>query len=1334
MRTLYAGLYTTLLLVAAPLSLDAAPLAPSEVPAPLRPWTDWVLHGEAEARCPFLYGEAGAMRCAWPSRLDLALDARGGRFRQGWLLYAEGAVRLPGDERLWPQDVKVDGRPAVVIVTGGLPTIRLGAGRHTVEGRFVWSGLPESLQVPPGTGLLALAVAGRPVAFPNRDDQGRLWLAPGAGGGQADDRLEVRVHRRVADEIPLVLTTRIDLEVSGRSREVLLGRALPDRFVPMALDSRLPARVEPDGRLRVQVRPGSHAIVLEARHEGPAAALSPGPTGKPWAPSEVWVFDARPALRLVTVEGVPAVDPTQTTLPDEWKSLPAYRLSGGDTMRLVETRRGDADPAPDRLTLARTLWLDFDGGGFSVRDEIQGQMRRSWRLEASPPMAIGRVSVNGRDQLITRLDGSDHAGVEIRQGTVAITADGRVARAGALPALGWAHPFQEVRGELHLPPGWRLVAARGADYVPDTWVASWSLLDLFLVLILVMAIQQLYGWRWAGLALAALVLAFPEPGAPRWLFGAVLLGEALLRVLGEGILRRVVAVYRAAAVVLLVLVTIPFVAGQVREALHPVLEREAYVLGESAPEAGLRERAAAPAARQKLDSLTDSSSSSYYEADPRVAVQTGPGLPAWQWRTTRLDFRGPVEPSQTIRLVLLPPAVTRLVTALRVVFVVLLLLRLLGLPAGRLPARLRPFLAAPGAAAALLAVSLLAGLPVEARAEVPSPEILAELKRRLLEKPACFPACAAIARLDVEVAPGTLRARLEVGAEAASAVPLPGAGQWTPARVLLDGVPAGGLLRTAGGVTWVDLPRGAHQLIIDGPLPDRDVVQLPLPLRPRRVTVTGSGWTVDGVGEDGTAGDTLQLTRVRRSRAGESAQLAAGALPPFVRVERTVGLGLVWQVETRVVRVTPLGTPVVLEVPLLDGESVTTPGLRVAGGRVVVDMGPQVSELAWRSILPARPQVALRAPAQLAWTEVWRLEASPVWHVTVDGIPRIHAQNDAIWPPEWRPWPGESLAIAVSRPEGLAGQSLTVDRSRLVVRPGGRATDSSLTLTLRSSRGGEHAVLLPEGATLLSASIDGATLPLRQDGRRVTIPVAPGSREVVLEWREPRGVGLRFRTPEVDLGLPSVNASVQVEVPYDRWMLVAGGPRVGPAVLFWSYLVVIAALAVGLGRAAATPLRTWQWLLLGVGLSQVPVAAAAVVVGWLLALAARRARGAAIRSVEAFNLGQIGLVLWTAVALVVLFWSIREGLLGTPDMQIAGNGSSRSALRWFADRGGERLPSAWVVSVPLFVYRAAMLAWALWLAVSLLRWLRWGWVCVTEGGFWRRTPVIKPAGKAPSAP
>ena len=55
-------------------------------------------------------------------------------------------------------------------------------------------------------------------------------------------------------------------------------------------------------------------------------------------------------------------------------------------------------------------------------------------------------------------------------------------------------------------------------------------------------------------------------------------------------------------------------------------------------------------------------------------------------------------------------------------------------------------------------------------------------------------------------------------------------------------------------------------------------------------------------------------------------------------------------------------------------------------------------------------------------------------------------------------------------------------------------------------------------------------------------------------------------------------------------------------------------------------------------------------------------------------------------------------------------------------------------SLPTTVARFLMLAWALWLAFALLRWLRWGWECYSVGGIWRpvtftwRLPRRGPAG------
>jgi hypothetical protein len=113
----------------------------------------------------------------------------------------------------------------------------------------------------------------------------------------------------------------------------------------------------------------------------------------------------------------------------------------------------------------------------------------------------------------------------------------------------------------------------------------------------------------------------------------------------------------------------------------------------------------------------------------------------------------------------------------------------------------------------------------------------------------------------------------------------------------------------------------------------------------------------------------------------------------------------------------------------------------------------------------------------------------------------------------------------------------------------------------------------------------------------------------------------------------------------------------------------------------------------------------------------------------------------TVAALIILLVSIYEGLLGRPEMQVSGNGSSGSMLRWFQDRTTSGLPRGQVLSVPMLVYRGAMLAWSLWLALALLGWLRWAWTAFTTGGAWKRKPTVTttppattPAPETPPAP
>ncbi len=346
-----------------------------------------------------------------------------------------------------------------------------------------------------------------------------------------------------------------------------------------------------------------------------------------------------------------------------------------------------------------------------------------------------------------------------------------------------------------------------------------------------------------------------------------------------------------------------------------------------------------------------------------------------------------------------------------------------------------------------------------------------------------------------------------------------------------------------------------------------------------------------------------------------------------------------------------------------------------------------------------------------------------MWHVQLGGIAPVHPGGPAeSHQPIWLPWPGESVSVQVTRPEGIGGGTLTLDSAREEVRPGLRATEVGLDLLFRTSRGGQHALTLPPGVELLGVAVNGQPQPARLEGNRLLVTLAPPASRVDVRWREPRGISMAFRPSPVDVGAAGANVDVVIALPSGRWALWLAGPTFGPAVLFWSVLLVAALVALGLSRVPHTLLGLGAWMLLAIGLTQVSVPSAALVVVWLLALGWRGALGARVRPWWVFDLMQLALVVATGFAFLALFEAVRRGLLGQPDMQIAGNGSTLESLRWTADRVPGALPRPLVFSVPLLVYRLAMLAWALWLASALLGWVRQGWQALGTGGLWRPRP------------
>jgi hypothetical protein len=322
--------------------------------------------------------------------------------------------------------------------------------------------------------------------------------------------------------------------------------------------------------------------------------------------------------------------------------------------------------------------------------------------------------------------------------------------------------------------------------------------------------------------------------------------------------------------------------------------------------------------------------------------------------------------------------------------------------------------------------------------------------------------------------------------------------------------------------------------------------------------------------------------------------------------------------------------------------------------------------------------------------------------------------------PIWQPWPGESTDLAVSRPEAIAGATVTVNRGQHEITVGKRQRVSRLELFVRSSLGEDFLVDLPAEAEITSLVHDGKTIPVRTDGKKLIVPLRPGDQSLSVGWKINSALSFYSAAEPVSLPVPSANIDTTMHVPSDRWILWTNGPLRGPAVRFWSILVCALIAAWVLGRIPNSPLRSLEWMLLALGLTQIPLPAALGVIGWLFLLSWRGRTSFLKLPAWGFNLLQLFLIALTAAALIVFVMVVAAGLLGNPEMFILGNGSDRTLLRWYQARCDTALPTPGCASVSIWWYRFLMLAWALWLATSLIRWLRWAWHQFGAGGYFRR--------------
>ena len=1299
----------------------------NEIPAGLKPWESWVQYQQEFRDCPYFYNQYAGQKathvCAWPQELSIDIETNKARFSIDWEVLEDSWIPLPGDAHSWPQSVAVDATAVTVQNKDDVPRIFLTPGRYNVSGEFDWVKRPESIRIPDVLTDIRLQLDDQLVLFPERED-GELWLGENNDNEELQaNTVEFEVNRLIIDGHPMTMFMAIDLFVSGAARTETLGTISTDLLNITGISGDLSAYMDDQGNLLAQLKPGNWEMNLTFKITGWPEQIAFNPQGEFWPKQEIWAYQDNKNIRLTQIEGVTPINPEQSF--SRWDQVPNYLLNAGDTFTINEQKRGTLNQS-EQLSLYRELWLSFDGKSFRSKDQISGAKLGSWRLNAQPGFQLLNANSHDETILITQSENSQQ-GVELRRPQVDLQVSGEFPSNQLHHISNWQASFDDITTELYLPHGYMALATRNVDDTRNVWVEKWRLWDIFVVMLLTAFTFRFIGIKSAVAAFFALLLGYHEINMPLAAWAGVIIAAALLHLKPTGRIGTLVRSYAFVSALVLLVGLIPFVIGQLRLSLYPQLNPSSIPMqqlaGKSAPASFAKKKAAdlnqvysqtynranaLPIQQYESDieeqstitvtgsRIRQSDLLNHYQKD--AILQAGKGTPQWRFNSVRLQWDGPITAEQNFSLYLLTPAMS---VIWRVLLVVTSLLWFVMLLKHMIP-RTKP---AQTAATSMVFLLLFSGA-ISAQ-QFPPDNMLLDLQKRIYERAPCDPSCASLETTTVSASDNEMQMILDYHALEDVIIPLPHSDAWHLSEITVNGNDNPYRVRRKNQ-PWIAVEAGINRVRLKGVLANKNNISVIFPMRSGNIRTKSDNWQFAGLDGHVLNNNTLQLITSSRSNSTEESKTTN--YKAFVKVTRGLSFDDQWRLYTTVERIAPQEGVINMAIPLAPNERPYDKLQRNEDGDILVSMAPDQESFSWRSVIDRTESITWQAAQNASYLEVWDFISAPQWHVTIDGLPMITPNSDTYDPDDffthvYMPRPGESLTAEISRPQAVAGDILSIESINTIFTVGKRTTKADTTIKYRATQGGSFQVKLDPNADVKKVTYDGVESNLVNEDGLVDIGFLPGQHNVVIEWHMNSALSSLHSTPIISVEKDYTNLTQTIRVPRNRWLLWGSSEGVGPAFLYWGELVIFVVIAFFLARLPYSPLKFWQWLVLGFAFGTFSWLALTVVSIWLFFLNWKKQ----FKGFESHNKNV--LLHWftlfaSGISIIVLISAVAFGLLSYPDMGISGQNAYGSQLQWFLDNGQGDIPAIQVLSLPLWVYKALILIWATWISFALINWLK----------------------------
>jgi hypothetical protein len=689
--------------------------------------------------------------------------------------------------------------------------------------------------------------------------------------------------------------------------------------------------------------------------------------------------------------------------------------------------------------------------------------------------------------------------------------------------------------------------------------------------------------------------------------------------------------------------------------------------------------------------------------------QAGAAVPTWTWRSFRFAIPGPINPESMFSVVLIPPNISRLLCLVRL-FLIGFLIYIVGKSTSKyLELKWNGSEGEPNGTAFKSVVSILLALvltvPSIAKADFPDSGILSELQKRLEEGQCSRAECSQIDEIVFTPKGDVLQMQMKVVSDGVSAVALPGPYVvLPPKKIEVQGRETNALRVNASGYIEAVVPDGVSQINVTYEAKQTNLFTVQFVSQPRLVRLDSADWIAEGITPSGESKSSIRLLRKGEGNAieTETTKNAKVTLPSWILVNRNIVVGERIEVDTTVTRIGQSETDETVELPPLAGEQLTTASARTSDEKILVHFkeGQKTAYFQSQAQLQ-KSSLKLVAATQPRLSETWSVSCQAFLSCDVSGATPLRSTvgGQKIW--EWVPFPNESATITRKALVGKSGAPVTVDGVRHELRSATSSFEGSLNLNVRATAQSELSVGLPTGITVDSFSLDNVSGIGTKTSDSVAWLLSPGVHNISIVYSKIRNEQLFDTPPLFTVSSKSYNVKTTWKPDHNRWLIWTGGGLWGPSVVFWSKMAIIVITCGALSSFGLLPLSILGGCILGAGLSTLPVVFLSIPLLWLILLK--------LHSTNKFELTRMPRALHVLSAFILTglsmltFYSIVEtGLVNTPPMLIAGNGSSIYNLIWFHDVVSSALPQPYILSLPMWVWRGISLLWSTWLVMRIV--------------------------------